>query len=205
MNTLKSHLQTRAVSSPILHTGMLSLSKSLLCCVLLQVRAAGGLSDSAAARLRSQDLWPAAGQSNRQALELRKACQLNTSMCLLQLQRWGEVVPECNAVISVEPQNRKALYRRGQALHALGRCRLECLSCMFGLAWRVLHSPSAVLLWCCCSLTLICLQGAGWAVGWQPQPKLHLVVACARLSICCLGAFLHDRTSQLGRSAGEAA
>ena len=129
-------------------------------------------------------LWPA-GQSNRQALELRKACQLNTSMCLLQLQRWGEVVPECNAVISVEPQNRKALYRRGQALHALGRCRGNaCPAYVTHLASAASHQCSAVVL-----LLQLCLQGLlrYWAGSCQER---RLVVVCTRLCICRLCALL---------------
>ena len=142
---------------PLLHPGIVALCLAastqwrLLCCVLLQVRSQGLPSDWGVARLRLQDLWPAAGQSSRQALELRKACQLNTSMCLLQLQRLGEVVPECNAVINVEPQNSKALYRRGQALHALGRCRANpCPAC---LAWpgKCCICPTQ----CCCSAAAV--------------------------------------------------
>ena len=154
----------------------------------------------ACCRKASTVLWPAAGQSNSQALELRKACQLNTSMCLLQLQRWGEVVPECNAVISVEPQNRKALYRRGQALHALGRCVALVLVLYVWLGLASAASTSAVLLWCCWGLTLPCLQGL---VGAGSCHSAEAPVYCMRQAVYLLPRCIvaHEPTGQLGWSA----
>lgn len=46
---------------------------------------------------------------------LVKACRLNVVHCLLKLERWGEAEEECDEVICGDPNNLKALFRRGQA------------------------------------------------------------------------------------------
>jgi hypothetical protein len=58
---------------------------------------------------------PAAGQASPQARELRISCQSNLASCHLQLERWQECVDVCGAVLAADPNNRKALYRRGEA------------------------------------------------------------------------------------------
>jgi len=57
--------------------------------------------------------------SKQQALALRKACHLNVAMCWLKLEAWSEAEQACAAVLSDEPENVKALFRRGQALKEL--------------------------------------------------------------------------------------
>jgi hypothetical protein len=51
---------------------------------------------------------------------LVKACLLNLASCGLKLQRHAEVVQYTSEVLTSEPNNVKALYRRGQALLAQG-------------------------------------------------------------------------------------
>lgn len=45
---------------------------------------------------------------------LSKACLLNLASCALKLQRHGDAVQYCGDVLAAEPDNIKALYRRGQ-------------------------------------------------------------------------------------------
>ena len=47
---------------------------------------------------------------------LVKACLLNLASCGLKLQRHGEVVQYTSEVLTSEPNNVKALYRRGQVM-----------------------------------------------------------------------------------------
>jgi len=56
-----------------------------------------------------------------QSITLRTSCHSNLASCYLQLGNWNECVNECNAVLSTDESNRKALYRRGQAYIALGK------------------------------------------------------------------------------------
>jgi tetratricopeptide (TPR) repeat protein len=53
--------------------------------------------------------------------ELHTICRANLASCYLQLGRWQECEEACNAVLLANPANCKALYRRGQALLALGK------------------------------------------------------------------------------------
>lgn len=56
-----------------------------------------------------------------ESTKLRLSCRSNLASCYLQLNRWEECIDQCNAVLSIENNNRKALYRRGQALLSLKR------------------------------------------------------------------------------------
>jgi hypothetical protein len=58
-------------------------------------------------------LTPADGTS-AEGKALVKACLLNLASCGLKLQRHGEVVQYTSEVLTAEPNNVKALYRRGQ-------------------------------------------------------------------------------------------
>ena len=50
--------------------------------------------------------------------ELKHACHTNCANCLLKLERWEAAVAECDVVLGHGP-NRKALFRRAQALEKL--------------------------------------------------------------------------------------
>lgn len=59
--------------------------------------------------------------SSCEAQNLRKACLLNLSNCYLKMEQWSLCEGHCNEVLREDPDNLKALYRRGQALAQLGR------------------------------------------------------------------------------------
>ncbi|RMZ56836.1 hypothetical protein APUTEX25_002925 [Auxenochlorella protothecoides] len=59
------------------------------------------------------------GRTDAAAVSLRLGCQNNLGSCHLALGRWSEARADCDAVLAADPANRKALYRRGQALLAL--------------------------------------------------------------------------------------
>lgn len=61
--------------------------------------------------------------ARREALVLRRACHLNAAACSLKLEAWREAELSCDEVLREEPDNVKALFRRGQALKALGEFR----------------------------------------------------------------------------------
>lgn len=63
--------------------------------------------------------FPLAGRTDAAAVSLRLGCQNNLGSCHLALGRWSEARADCDAVLAADPANRKALYRRGQALLAL--------------------------------------------------------------------------------------
>lgn len=56
---------------------------------------------------------PYSGQTSSAAATLRTSCQSNLASCFLQLQRWQQCVDMCGTVLAADPNNRKALYRRG--------------------------------------------------------------------------------------------
>lgn len=58
-----------------------------------------------------------------EALILRRACHLNAAACWLKLEAWREAEFACAEVLHEEPDNVKALFRRGQALKELGEFR----------------------------------------------------------------------------------
>jgi tetratricopeptide (TPR) repeat protein len=55
------------------------------------------------------------------AATLRISCMGNLASCYLQLRKWDDCIQQCNNVLGFDASNRKALYRRGQALTAVGR------------------------------------------------------------------------------------
>eukprot|EP00441_Pelagodinium_beii_P045326 CAMPEP_0197624722 /NCGR_PEP_ID=MMETSP1338-20131121/4268_1 /TAXON_ID=43686 ORGANISM="Pelagodinium beii, Strain RCC1491" /NCGR_SAMPLE_ID=MMETSP1338 /ASSEMBLY_ACC=CAM_ASM_000754 /LENGTH=563 /DNA_ID=CAMNT_0043194917 /DNA_START=50 /DNA_END=1737 /DNA_ORIENTATION=+ len=61
--------------------------------------------------------------SKAQAMSLRKACHLNIAACWLKLEEWLEASKACDAVLTDEPHNVKALFRRGQSLKELKEFR----------------------------------------------------------------------------------
>ena len=61
------------------------------------------------------DLRPAAGDASPEAAALVKACKLNLSSCHLNQGRHRACIAVCGEILALEPGNRKALYRRGQA------------------------------------------------------------------------------------------
>lgn len=48
------------------------------------------------------------------------AARNNRAMALLKLERWQEALTDCEAVLSSDAGNVKAMLRRGQALRQLG-------------------------------------------------------------------------------------
>eukprot|EP00877_Chromochloris_zofingiensis_P002449 jgi/Chrzof1/12204/Cz06g25070.t1 len=61
------------------------------------------------------------GIAGQEAKDLLRACVLNLGSCYLNLGKYQQCVGECEAILAGDSQNLKALYRRGQALAALGR------------------------------------------------------------------------------------
>lgn len=61
--------------------------------------------------------------SGSEAAELRLGCRNNLGACRLALGEWAAAREACDAVLAEQPSNRKALYRRGQAVLALGNAR----------------------------------------------------------------------------------
>ena len=60
-----------------------------------------------------------ADHASAAAHELRTKCALNLASCHLRLAEYPAVVRECSEVLTTSPNERKALYRRGQAHLAL--------------------------------------------------------------------------------------
>jgi tetratricopeptide (TPR) repeat protein len=61
------------------------------------------------------------GALQQNVMDLLTSCRGNLASCYLQLGRWRECEEQCAAVLHGDATNRKALYRRGQALTALGK------------------------------------------------------------------------------------
>jgi len=54
-----------------------------------------------------------------QAISLRRLCNLNVAACHIKLESWRDAEKACGAVLREEPDNVKALFRRGHALKEL--------------------------------------------------------------------------------------
>jgi len=54
-------------------------------------------------------------EQQEEAKELRKAVHLNMGMCHLKVQNPDRAIEDCNYALALDPQNVKALFRRGQA------------------------------------------------------------------------------------------
>lgn len=73
-----------------------------------------------AAEKYQQAIQNLTAHASEQSIDLRLSCQSNLASCFLQLGSFHECVSACDGVLT-NAVNRKALYRRGQALAALGR------------------------------------------------------------------------------------
>jgi len=60
------------------------------------------------------------GNESAAAAQVKRSCCLNLASCYLKTSQHDLVVEECGSVIYMEPNNLKALYRRGQAYASLG-------------------------------------------------------------------------------------
>ncbi|GHU21895.1 hypothetical protein FACS189472_14710 [Alphaproteobacteria bacterium] len=56
--------------------------------------------------------------------EITLSILLNRSLCYLKLAKWKELALVCNEAISIDPQNVKALFRRGAGYKQQGRTDL---------------------------------------------------------------------------------
>jgi len=52
-------------------------------------------------------------QQKAQVVTLKASCLLNQCLMMQKLEQWGESIAPCNLVLKDDPQNAKALYRRG--------------------------------------------------------------------------------------------
>lgn len=55
-----------------------------------------------------------------EAKDIKKALYLNKSLCNLKLKDYYATETECNKALEIEPNNVKALYRRGQSYYSRG-------------------------------------------------------------------------------------
>lgn len=72
--------------------------------------------------LGSSEYWKNA-EAKSKAIPLRRSSNMNASLCHLKLQAWRDVTKTCDVVLKEEPDNVKALFRRGSALKELGEYR----------------------------------------------------------------------------------
>lgn len=56
-----------------------------------------------------------AGYTSQNAAAVRMKCMLNLASCHLRLNKYDACISECSQVLQTDPDNMKALYRRGQA------------------------------------------------------------------------------------------
>uniref|UniRef100_A0A0D6QY77 peptidylprolyl isomerase n=1 Tax=Araucaria cunninghamii TaxID=56994 RepID=A0A0D6QY77_ARACU len=61
------------------------------------------------------------GKYKDMANAVKNPCHLNMAACLLKLNRYEEVIGQCNMVLVEDESNVKALFRRGKARAALGQ------------------------------------------------------------------------------------
>merc|ERR1719424_797629 len=59
------------------------------------------------------------GADKQAVVDLKEACHLNLANCRLKEEKWAEAIVECDVVIK-RADNRKARFRRGDALARLG-------------------------------------------------------------------------------------
>lgn len=78
-------------------------------------------------QLQYVDHWEDASRKS-EAIELRRLCNLNAAACLLKLEAWSSAERACSAVLAEDPDNVKALFRKGQASKELnlGREAEQC-------------------------------------------------------------------------------
>merc|ERR1712217_11104 len=55
-----------------------------------------------------------------QAMKVRLTLLLNLAACDLKTENYQQAVEKCGAVLAAEPENQKAMYRKGVALANLG-------------------------------------------------------------------------------------
>ena len=74
---------------------------------------------------------------------LVKACKLNLSSCYLNQGKTQACITVCSEILALDPGNRKALYRRGQAhlasqdAQAAVRCALHGWGCRTRVLWHI--------------------------------------------------------------------
>eukprot|EP00897_Mesotaenium_endlicherianum_P005890 jgi/Mesen1/5329/ME000266S04519 len=61
------------------------------------------------------------GKYRNMANAVRLPCYLNLAACFLKLNRFDDAIGHCSVVLAEEPNNGKALFRRGKARAALGQ------------------------------------------------------------------------------------
>eukprot|EP00656_Telonema_subtile_P057880 TRINITY_DN9631_c0_g1_i1.p1 TRINITY_DN9631_c0_g1~~TRINITY_DN9631_c0_g1_i1.p1 ORF type:complete len:513 (-),score=170.59 TRINITY_DN9631_c0_g1_i1:157-1695(-) len=59
-------------------------------------------------------------QQKQQVAELNTGCLLNQALMMQKLEMWGESIAPCNKVLKDDPDNSKALYRRGVSESSFG-------------------------------------------------------------------------------------
>eukprot|EP00455_Lapot_gusevi_P049740 TRINITY_DN7109_c0_g1_i6.p1 TRINITY_DN7109_c0_g1~~TRINITY_DN7109_c0_g1_i6.p1 ORF type:complete len:347 (+),score=160.74 TRINITY_DN7109_c0_g1_i6:106-1146(+) len=60
-------------------------------------------------------IYGAQGEEEKQLNQLKSVFHLNMAACCLKLRQFPKVVENCNKVLEQDPNNQKALFRRGQA------------------------------------------------------------------------------------------
>lgn len=61
------------------------------------------------------------GKYQDMALAVKNPCHLNIAACLIKLKRHNEAIGQCTIVLAEDPNNVKALFRRGKAKSELGQ------------------------------------------------------------------------------------
>jgi tetratricopeptide (TPR) repeat protein len=82
--------------------------------------AAGKYTQGAAAVDKALAGGSLSGADKKAVCELKEACHLNLANCRLKLCEWDAAISECDTVLK-SGENRKARFRRGDALRELGR------------------------------------------------------------------------------------
>ncbi|XP_015782732.1 peptidyl-prolyl cis-trans isomerase D [Tetranychus urticae] len=58
-------------------------------------------------------------EDEKRVTELQFQCLLNSTACKIKLKRYNEALIDCDEALDLEPENIKALFRKGQALHGI--------------------------------------------------------------------------------------